>query len=73
MQKAEFGVVMTRAQTNAPLFGEHLNIQIYSIVQIILLGKTLANQLFQSLTRKTLTNLQKLENLTLGALVNLAG
>ena len=63
--KAEFGVVMTRAQINAPLFREHSNIQIYGIVQIIWLGKTLANQSFQSLTRKTLTNLQQLENLTL--------
>ena len=52
--KAEFGVVMTRAQTNAPLFGEHSNTKIYSIVQIIWLGKTLANQLFQSLTRKNI-------------------
>ena len=65
MLKAEFGVVMTRAQTNAPVLGEHSNIQIYSIVQIIVLGKTLANQLFQSLTRKTLINSQQLENLML--------
>ena len=52
--KAEFGVVMTRTQINALLFREHSNIQIYSIVQIIWLGKTLANQSFQSLTRKNI-------------------
>ena len=52
--KAEFGVVMTRTQINALLFREHSNIQIYSIVQIIWLGKTLANQSFQNLTRKNI-------------------